>query len=357
MPMIVYIVPGYPPWSAASVNTQRRKRLMEKLGYYVLYIQHEDLRYVHNVISIVKRRKNIKAIIIRADGGCDVDKYTLLKLLLPNIPLIWEIHGFAEEQLTVEKNLYGKWFVLKNNTKRRILSRLVDCCMFVSEELRAFAREKITVRRSVIIPNFLADEHAGNAKQYSNAIIDELLQNYFVVLWGGDARMPWQAVDTIYSVATRIHEFDRRIAFIVVGSNSWSSYGHIPNMLCINPMPHADFMHLVSKADVCLGIYHESVYFPFYFYPMKILDYMSVGKPVIATHLRPITRLITDGVNGFLTTNTVSDITKKILLIKQNRPLSRRLAHEAKKTVQNNYSERNAKRQYTQLFLSVNAGI
>ncbi len=325
---------------------------MEKLGYHVVLVRHEDLRYFNNVLSIIKLRSNIKAIVIRADGGCDVDKYTLVKLLLPAVPLIWEIHGFAEEQLTVEKNLYGKWFVLKNNTKRWLLSHLVDCCLFVSEELRSFAREKIMIRRSVIIPNFLSDTHGGGREKHHNSVIDHLLQKYFTVLWGGDARMPWQAVDTIYSAATRIYKLDKRIVFLVVGSNSWSSPDNIPNILFINPMPHDDFMHLVSKAGVCLGIYHESPYFPFYFYPMKILDYMSAGKPVIATDLSPIARLIQDKVSGFLTTNDVDDITKKILLIKQNGLLSHRLSYEAKRVVQRTYSEKTAKLLYARLFHS-----
>lgn len=351
---IAYIVPRTISKNAIPVNIIRRKRLLEKIGYKVNLIEHVDKQFYKTCVSLWKQRRQINKIIIRIDGSCALDKFTLLKFFLPNIPFIWEIHGFPEERLAFSQNLSAKWFVWKNNMKRALLSYIVDGCIFISSELQLYAKKKIYTRKTAIIPNFVQTSTADHSIQ-SHHVLSSILKknNFHIVLWGGAADHPWQATDLIQKTAKRVYRRNKHIIFLLTGSNFWYPVKPSNNIVFLGPTSHDQFLKLISVAHVCLALYHKPKFFPFYFSPMKILDYMSMGKPVIASRLGSIPKLIQNAHNGFLTNNSAKDITKKILLTTRNIHLSQKLSYNARKTVTTYFNDTVAQKQYSDLFRSL----
>jgi glycosyltransferase involved in cell wall biosynthesis len=67
----------------------------------------------------------------------------------------------------------------------------------------------------------------------------------------------------------------------------------------VGEIPHADALAHIRDADVCL--------FPFpknhatnYIYPVKIFEYMAFAKPIVATNLQGIRRILKNGENALL---------------------------------------------------------
>jgi len=329
---IDYIIPSINTFdNAITVNSQRRKKVLEKLGYTVCLTQHVKGNFLQTFLSVLNQKNILNAVIIRIDGSCALEKYTLLKLFLVHVPFIWEIHGFPEERLSISTDIQSRWFVQKNNIKRKLLSYFVHTCIFISKDLQLYAAKKIHIRNSVVIPNFVIPEEYKHIFHNSDAITEFINKKSCYILWGGDARLPWQAIDTIEQVAKQFYTIDKRVIFIMVGSNGWHSFVPPPNMIILNPVSHARFIKLIYHARVCLALYHKPTFFPFYFYPTKILDYLAMGKPTIASGIGAIRSLIDDGRNGFLTDNSVKDISNKIFIVLRNQQLAKKLTLNAKK--------------------------
>lgn len=351
---IVYIVPHealHP--NAISINIKRRKKVLEKLGYSVLLIGQKNTHFFSTLRAVWDHKQHVHGIIIRIDGTCELDKNTLLKLVMPKIPFIWEIHGFPEEQLTFSNNLSTRWVVWKNNLKRMVLSYLVDACIFISQELQSYAREKIYIRKTAIIPNFI-ETPVKNYKGKSAHILSQLSQkNTYLVLWGGSGGLPWQAVDLIQKTADAVYKQNKHIIFILVSSRYWYSVKPGNNILLLHSLSEERFRYLISISHICLALYRAPSFFPFYFCPMKILEYMAMGKPVIASKLGMVPTLVQSGYNGFLTNNTISDISTKILLIANDITLSQKFSHNAKQTITRGFTHTVARKQYRDLLNSM----
>lgn len=65
-------------------------------------------------------------------------------------------------------------------------------------------------------------------------------------------------------------------------------------------------------------------------YPIKVIEYLSLGKPVIASGIEGMKRMIRDGENGLLFhAGDAEDLAEKILLLHRNERLRRDVAYNA----------------------------
>lgn len=65
-----------------------------------------------------------------------------------------------------------------------------------------------------------------------------------------------------------------------------------------------------------------------------MFEYMSLGKPVVAPDLQPVTLIIKDGVNGFVfTPNDKASFKQKILRLVRNKETRGRVGLNAARTI------------------------
>ncbi len=349
---VAYIIPPYSQDSAISENVRRRKEVLEKLGYAVFLIEHQKKHFFEICISLWKKRKLFKYIIIRLDGTSLLDKYSLLKLALPKHKFIWEVHGFPQERLEFSENHLIRMLVLKDSLKRKVLSFLISACIFISNELNIYAKRNIFIQRAFIIPNFVHTYPKRPAKR--QLLLTSLLQKKaYIVLWGGDASLPWQATDLIPRIAQKIYKLDKTILFFLVGTNHYYPVCPSRNVVHLPSLQYTEFLSLINQSHICLCLYHRPNHIPFYFYPMKLIDYMLIGKPIIATRTGSINSLIKHNINGFLTNNNISDIIQTILRLKRNRRLSKNVANHARHYAVTYLNDNQAMLKYRTLFQSL----
>ena len=75
---------------------------------------------------------------------------------------------------------------------------------------------------------------------------------------------------------------------------------------------------MIAESDICLCLLDQNVLNYQYAYAIKIFEYLSLGKIVIATKTHASSEIIKNGINGFLIQNTVEDLDEIIFNIYQN---------------------------------------
>lgn len=351
---VVYIVPFISDrTNAISTNILLRKNLIERLGYSVLLVNTDRYSILSSFKKLWILNQKIVCVIIRMDGSCKTDAYTLLKFAFHATPFIWELHGFAEESYAFSESFLTSFRVALYNLRRALLSYLVSSCQFISGELLDFAEKKIFIRHAQIIHNFTSPKRTEKTSSLELMLQSLKRNKYKILLWGGSAELPWQAIDIIERTALSMQKRHKKILFVLIGARYWTPMSAHGNILYVHPVSHPEFLRSITYADICLAIYHKPKHHPFYFFPMKILDYMATGKPVIATGFGTIKKLIRHGENGMLTNNSVTDLRRNILRLLRKPAIMQIISHRAKHSVWNSNSTTIASRQYEDLFMSV----
>jgi glycosyltransferase involved in cell wall biosynthesis len=367
---IVFITQPYQATdNACAVSTSSRKAVLEELGFKVTLYHFSYHNFFRDFFNLLKLLKNKDILYIRLDGSCALEKFTLLKLTKPKIKLIWEIYAKSDEHLTSEDKHKIQLGVLKNKLKRLLLARFVDVSISISEQIKEYSLRKLNIKNSFLLPVFVQTDLIKKVKKIEELKQNTLIsfcnnKNYYKIFWGGGAQYKWQAIDLIEKVAKKIYLIDKSIIFIIVGSNRWHHFSFFNNILFIETLPHFMFLSMANNSDICLALYHyDKIRTPYYFCSSKLLEYMSLGKAVIVSEAGPIKgsrqlvldrHIVVDNFNGFITDNSVKDIVNKILYLKSYKKFANKIGFNAKKTILEERSSIQAKKQYKYIFEQTN---
>jgi glycosyltransferase involved in cell wall biosynthesis len=115
----------------------------------------------------------------------------------------------------------------------------------------------------------------------------------------------WHGVRTLLSAFEQFAELRRNAALLLVGQGPemeavaefQSRHPDLP-VICPGPVEHERVADWISVFDVAVAPYEKSDLF--YFSPMKVYEYMAMGKPVVASSQGQIAEVLTHGENGLL---------------------------------------------------------
>jgi len=88
---------------------------------------------------------------------------------------------------------------------------------------------------------------------------------------------------------------------------------------------------------------------------VKVLLYMAVGLPVVASAVGSSRSVIRDGENGFLASSS-SEWTEKLLALARDRELRERFGAAARRTVECNFDQRIINRRVSERILATMGG-
>ncbi|MFH1062931.1 MAG: glycosyltransferase family 4 protein [Candidatus Omnitrophota bacterium] len=257
------------------------------------------------------------------------------------LPVVWEINAPLEEQLVFATDSTKADLVEEikaQNRKRRFYSCFVDGAICVSEEMRKYARNFLKIKNSYCVPNG-SDPKLFNP---NNSVQQrpETWKNKFIVLWAGNPALPQQAIQLMQTVARKIQDADRDIIFVFISSEPEFEFSQEENIAVLSEVNYLSMPSYINNADLCLCLYNSYEWSKYgcYISPLKLFDYMSCAKPVIASDMGQISTVIEDNVNGLLTDNKVDDIVAKILECKENPRKAESLGKQARKTVTDYYN-------------------
>ena len=95
----------------------------------------------------------------------------------------------------------------------------------------------------------------------------------------------------------------------------------------------------MASADILLAPYAPQDFF--YLSPIKIFEYMAVGRAVLAANVGQIGEVIQDGINGLLyEPANLESLQAGLLRLTEDQDLRRRLGEEARRTIERRYTWR-----------------
>lgn len=173
------------------------------------------------------------------------------------------------------------------------------------------------------------------------------LEKKFVVLYNGSFSL-WHACDVILKTAHEITKMDTAVSFVLVGEGpeyerckQLAEQLQLGNrVLFTGKVSHHDVERYVAAADACLAIFDRTYppfkKYSFFYYPVKLNEYKSCGKPIIASDFGNLKRLIVPKRNGLLVNEQdIRSVMRAIFTLQKDKVLCKRIAdYNRKEAVQ-----------------------
>lgn len=163
-------------------------------------------------------------------------------------------------------------------------------------------------------------------------------KNKFVCLFVGTFA-EWQGIDTIIKTASKLKRY-KKILFVFAGSDGDETI----NTKFLGKVDYDDVPQIIANSNICLYTPDAENYLPmkklgFYFSPLKLFEYMSMGKPVIVSNVGNLKKLIKTEVNGYkIKPNNSGELRDKILKLYKNKKLFKKISNNNRKECIKKYS-------------------
>jgi len=188
------------------------------------------------------------------------------------------------------------------------------------------------------------------------------LNDYETVVGYVGSFRPWHDVDSILTVAKNSPP---TIGYLIIGDGPGREACEakaieldLRNVHFLGNIDHDQIYHYIDLFDLALltvprawcsqpGGFHGS--------PLKLFDYMAMGKPVIATASGDISNIVEDGIHGYhVAPEDTGKILDKILYLAKHKELARQLGHNGREKVAEKYTWDANAEQVATLCLSLN---
>ncbi len=268
----------------------------------------------------------------------------ILASRLLSIPHVTEMNGPVIE----EKKLFSKEIPFVQKLAARLLRRF--CLWFthhtvvVSNNLKTFLTSNHFVTRAsgiTVLPN-AADVPAFN-KQFDVPTIKKSLglEGKFIVAYTGTLQV-WYAIEDVISAFPAVIQEIPDACFIIAGAGpaqqKLESLAYRLNISgkvrFLGYIEHHRIPEIISIADVVVAPYKE-LGMPFFNSAIKIFEYLSSGRPMVASRIGQIAEVLEDQHTALLVTpGSVREIATAIIRLSRDAGLRAFLSVNARKEAQ-----------------------
>ncbi|MCK4296789.1 MAG: glycosyltransferase [Candidatus Marinimicrobia bacterium] len=308
--------------------TQMAKELLNRGHLLYSNLPDESDDFIKIDFSNNRRRADeIDVFYIRIHGSNWNDELTKYRLLNVQAPCIWEINAPLEE---MRKRGITEKKLNKLNKRRRELAQMVNAAICVSQEMEEYAKKYLGFKKTYFIPN------GSNIERFCPGYHEDELfdSSKFNVIWCGSAEYSWSGLSIVEQVADKLDKYNEEIQLIIAEDGESTK-----TIKYIGKISYMNIPRYLASADAGLCIYKDiDFYDKFFFSPLKLFDYMASGLPVIGSNLGQIKNVITENSNGLLTDTSVEDIIEKILVLKMNKSLARKMGENGRQVAVRYYN-------------------
>ncbi|MEJ5305785.1 MAG: glycosyltransferase [Ignavibacteria bacterium] len=275
-----------------------------------------------------------------------------------NVPLILEVNN---SEVWAKKNWSRLVFERLANKIEKFALKNADVIGVVSEVTKAQIKHLCNDENKIVINPNGVDPQKFSPEIDGSQIRKELnLENFFVVGFIGTFTR-WHGVETLFDAAVKVIEKNGRIKFLLIGDGNLKAnlelkthqLGLDDKIIFTGLIPHDKAPEYLAACDVLvsphLGFEDGTRFFGS---PTKLFEYMAMGKPIIASDLEQIGKIIIDGENGLkFKPGDVEKLTELILKLYDDEFLRTKLGKKAREDVIKNYTwKQNAYRVLSKVF-------
>jgi len=292
-----------------------------------------------------------------------IDKKAIIYTRNPEIAYILKLRGLKTCYECHEWFGRGAWmylFFLQN------VDRIITTNSFIKRE---FVNRGFDEKRFLVVPNGIdldifdldvSREEAieklmgGNGERFSvGRTVLPKIKNKKILLYTGSLRLKNEkkGVDEILEAIKILN--NNEIIFVAVGGNEKDidHYKQMADNLGIGesvylfPRQSQEKLALFQKtADILLMPFPKIAHYEYYMCPLKMLEYMASGRPIIASDLPSIREILSDSNSLICKPGDSKDLAEKIKLLLDNQPLGEELASQASEDAEKYTWSRRAER-------------
>ncbi|NIA69678.1 glycosyltransferase family 4 protein [Pelagibius litoralis] len=181
------------------------------------------------------------------------------------------------------------------------------------------------------------------------ADVPDIPKDAFVLGFSGSLKR-WHGVDVLMTAFRNLKSRMPEAHLLIVGDgpkHGWiegfaQGADLMDSVTMTGWQPHAALPGLIARMDVATAPYPQSD--NHYFSPLKLFEYMAVGRPIIASRIGQTAEVIADGRNGVLVPPGDADALAEAVMILRCEPdIARRLAAAAAEEGRKHDWKRNAR--------------
>ena len=192
------------------------------------------------------------------------------------IPIIYEVNGIVDEELFID-------FSIKNLLFKNIISKILSIqlnnsygVIVQTEELKIIIKKKFGIKHIFLVPNGANLQNASSKRSRSK------IQIVFVV--------PLTIHHNLEVVFQAMHYLNEDFELHIIGEGSMlkkyeEEYREDKRFIFTGGLNHKSVLEIISRSDICLasyGLQHPLFKkYGYYYCSLKILEYLSFGKPII----------------------------------------------------------------------------
>ena len=300
-----------------------------------------------NIPAFIRERREIKCI----QPDVMITRYslyrfsTLLLSKLKKIPVILEVNA----PMAYEMRKFQKEFVylpfLPEWVERQSF-QAADALIVVSEELKNYiVRQGVTADKIAVVPNGV-DMARFQKMAKSEEILNRysIAQNSLVVGFTGSFNH-WHAVDSMLDAFAKLVQKYPHLVLLLVGDGfgrpaleeKVKAMHLADHVVFTGLVPHDEIPRYLAVMDIMIAPYPALDFF--YFSPLKIFEYMAMGKPVIAPAIGQINLLIDHGMTGLLyPVGDQASMEKAFAIVIEDGGARKKMGEEARKAIMLNYT-------------------
>lgn len=244
--------------------------------------------------KIIKSNKEKKADIIICHT-LGLSKLIILLKIFTRSKVALEMHGFIADEAYYEGNI-GRFRFLFNSIIHRFIFFICDiittCSPTATEIISRYNKNTITV-----ISGANTEMFSPKVKPKYNFKVSP---EQTVIGYAGNTR-PWQGLDFLLDCFNDLdsnYPNKYRLALLLNGSVK-EEWRNCENITILPPVTYSEVPTFLASCD-CLVIPREDSYVNRVSFPSKLIEYMSMGKPVVASKTSDMHKIITHSENGLL---------------------------------------------------------
>lgn len=205
---------------------------------------------------------------------------------------------------------------------------------------------KGNLKRNTVVIHYGADPEMFAPEKKDKEIIKYFGLNKNKTLFYSGSMREWHEIRKIIEAIELLVETDNQIKLLIAGkgkqfndiSELIESKNLSKNIFLLGRIPYNEMPKFVASSDVCFALFDKEyplfVKFDYFYSPIKVHEYKSAGKPVIATSIGNLKKLVKPEINGLLLEhNSVKEIVSAVQKLIEDRDLYKKISENNRKEV------------------------